>query len=184
MVVNRRFILKVGLGMTAMSLFKLKPMNILASSGELHRTPSASEGPYWKSGSPLRKTLYQPGDSGQRITVVGKVLDSVGNPIKGAKVDIWQADAGGNYDNRGFDYRGHVLSDAQGGYGFNTVKPGIYPSRTPHIHIKISTPEGRDLTTQLYFPDYSRRNERDFLFDKRLLVTWESESQARFDFVL
>ena len=184
MIVNRRFMLKVGLGITAMSLLKLKPLDILAGSGGLQPTPSASEGPFWKPGSPTRETLFNANDSGQQIKVVGDVLDRNGNLIDGAMVDVWQADASGNYDNSGYGFRGHVFSNENGNYSFNTVKPGIYPSRTPHIHIKVSTPRGHKLTTQLYFPDYSRRNARDFLFDKRLLVTWESGSQARFDFVL
>lgn len=184
MIVNRRFILKIGLGLTAMALLKWKPGEILASSGKLKRTPSASEGPFWKSGSPKRKTLFRTKDKGERIKVVGNVLDRRGTMIEGTMIDVWQANASGNYDNSGYEYRGHVFSNADGRYSFNTVKPGSYGSRTPHIHIKISTPKGHKLTTQLYFPGYPRRNERDFLFDERLLITWESENQARFDFVL
>jgi protocatechuate 3,4-dioxygenase beta subunit len=147
-------------------------------------TPSDAEGPYWKSGSPERETLYRPGDRGEKIHVSGRVLDNSGKAISRAKIDIWQTDAEGKYDNSGFGYRSHIFGNSAGHYSFKTVKPGVYPSRTPHIHVKISTADGRNLTTQLYFPDYAEHNRRDFLYNKKQNVTWKSQTQAVFDFVL
>lgn len=171
----------------ALASFVFSPLVSTADSQGKHSlrlTPSDAEGPYWKRGSPERETLYKTGDPGEKIRVSGKVLDSSGKTIARAKIDIWQTDAKGDYDHAGFAYRSHLYSDSSGAYNFKTVKPGVYPSRTPHIHVKISTPDGRILTTQLYFPDYAEQNRRDFLYNKKQNVTWKSKSQAVFDFVL
>ena len=172
--------------MLAVVLLILQPLVPTANSQGtgLQLTPSDAEGPYWKPGSPERDTLYKPGDPGEKIKVSGRVLDGSGRTIARAKIDIWQTDARGDYDHSGFAYRSHVYSDSTGEYSFKTVKPGVYPSRTPHIHIKVSTPDGRTLTTQLYFPDYAERNRRDFLYNRNQNITWKSEIQAVFDIVL
>jgi protocatechuate 3,4-dioxygenase beta subunit len=150
----------------------------------LKPTLPMSEGPYWKSGSPHKAVLYQKGDYGRKITVSGKVLNSAGKVIPGTKIDIWQTDGKGAYDNTGYQFRGHVLADQSGQYRFKTLLPGEYPGRTAHIHIKITTQNGRKLTTQLYFPEKSERNKKDWLFDKNLVVHWKSETQASYNFVL
>ena len=150
----------------------------------LKPSPPMAEGPYWKTGSPKRAVLYQQRDTGKRIEVSGKVLDISEKAIPGTKIDIWQTDGKGAYDNSGFRFRGHVFTDDSGTYSFKTVLPGEYPGRTPHIHIKLTSPNGRRLTTQLYFPEYDSRNRSDWLYDENLVVKWRSSSQASFNFVL
>jgi protocatechuate 3,4-dioxygenase beta subunit len=100
-------------------------------------------------------------------------------------LDFWQADADGHYDNQGYQLRGHQFADPRGQYHVKTVIPGLYPGRTRHIHVKVQAPHGRVLTTQLYFPNEAA-NERDAIYDDRLVVSMPSdaESVARFDFVL
>jgi protocatechuate 3,4-dioxygenase beta subunit len=64
--------------------------------------------------------------------------------------------------------------------------PGLYPGRTRHFHVTVQAANGPILTTQLYFPG-ERRNVHDFLFDRRLLMKIDDDSErkaARFDFVL
>jgi protocatechuate 3,4-dioxygenase beta subunit len=64
--------------------------------------------------------------------------------------------------------------------------PGLYVGRTRHIHVKVQSPGGALLTTQLYFPG-EPRNRSDGLFRKELLLrTTERPAllSARFDFVL
>ena len=61
-------------------------------------------------------------------------------PVERALVDLWHADDGGAYDNRGFRYRGHVFTDEQGRYRFRTILPGLYPGRTRHYHVKVQAP--------------------------------------------
>jgi protocatechuate 3,4-dioxygenase beta subunit len=107
---------------------------------------------------------------GERIVVSGRVLDEDGRPIRGALVEVWQANAAGRYRHEvdqhpapldpNFSGAGRVLTDADGNYRFITIKPGAYPWgnhenawRPAHIHFSVF---GRAFTqrlvTQMYFP--------------------------------
>ena len=55
------------------------------------------------------------------------------------------------------------MTDAKSHYGFRTLKPVAYPGRTPHIHLKVATADGRQLTTQFYLAG-DPLNERDFVY--------------------
>ena len=148
-------------------------------------TPATTEGPYFTPGSPRRSSLLEEGMKGTRLTLTGFVVNERCEPIAEAKVDFWQVDADGNYDNEGFRLRGHQLTDSEGRYTLETVIPGEYSSRTSHIHVKVSPPGGEVLTTQLYFPD-AQGNQSDRLFRSELLITHESTGEpraGRFDFV-
>ena len=150
------------------------------------RTPSQTEGPYFTPSSPERASLLEPEMRGRRLVVTGVVRGRDCQPVPRALLDFWQADAGGRYDNAGFRLRGHQLTDAEGRYRLETVLPGVYPGRTRHIHVKVQAPNGRPLTTQMYFPGEAG-NARDGLFDPTLLVTLADAGNvatARFDFVL
>jgi protocatechuate 3,4-dioxygenase beta subunit len=149
-------------------------------------TPSQTEGPYFKPSSPERVSLLEPEMRGRRLIVTGAVLSTDCKPLPRALLDFWQADAGGRYDNAGFRLRGHQLTDAEGRYRLETILPGVYPGRTRHIHVKVQAPNGRPLTTQLYFPGEAG-NARDGIFDPALLVALADAADgatARFDFVL
>ena len=115
------------------------------------------------------------------------MLTTAGRPVARALIDFWQADAGGAYDNSGYRFRGHQLTDAKGRYALTTVVPGLYPGRTKHIHVKVQPRGGSILTTQLYFPGVAR-NRSDSIFQSALLVrNWRkvgARRAARFDFVL
>jgi len=107
---------------------------------------------------------------GERIIVSGRVLDTGGNPVPGALVEVWQANAAGRYAHAvdghpapldpNFSGAGRCLTGPDGGYRFVTVKPGAYPWRNhpnawrpAHIHFSLL---GRCCTellvTQMYFP--------------------------------
>ena len=150
-------------------------------------TPAQTEGPYFKPNSPLRRSIVPAGAAGTRLTLSGRVLTTAGKPIRRALIDFWQCDARGVYDNSGFRFRGHQFTDARGRFVLTTVVPGLYPGRTRHIHVKVQRPNGRILTTQLYFPGVAR-NRTDGIFDPELLVRrWRlvgGRRVARFDFVL
>jgi protocatechuate 3,4-dioxygenase beta subunit len=45
-------------------------------------------------------------------------------PVAGAKVDVWQADDSGAYDNAGYRLRGYTLTDDSGRYAMETIVPG------------------------------------------------------------
>jgi protocatechuate 3,4-dioxygenase beta subunit len=107
---------------------------------------------------------------GERIIVSGRVVDEDGRPIRGALVEVWQANAAGRYRHEvdqhpapldpNFSGAGRCLTDGDGTYRFVTIKPGAYPWgnhenawRPAHIHFSLF---GRSFTqrlvTQMYFP--------------------------------
>jgi protocatechuate 3,4-dioxygenase beta subunit len=149
-------------------------------------TPAQTAGPFYKSGTPERTSLLEPGMAGPTLVLSGYVLSSDCQPIPGAWLDFWQADANGQYDNRGFGLRGHQYADAAGRYTLETVMPAEYAGRTAHIHVKVQAPGGPVLTSQLYFPNVGR-NATDGIFNAALLVTMQETpdgQQGTFDFVL
>ena len=88
-------------------------------------------------------------------------------------VEIWQVDNNGVYihtkDSRRdlhdehFQGYGRFLTGSSGEYGFRTIKPVVYPGRTPHIHFKVGKGEKELLTTQCYVKGESH-NERDGIY--------------------
>ena len=107
---------------------------------------------------------------GERIIVSGRVLDDDGVPVRGALMEIWQANAAGRYKHKNdnhaapldpnFSGCGRLLTDENGGYSFITVKPGAYPWknhenawRPAHIHFSLfGAGILSRLVTQMYFP--------------------------------
>ena len=107
---------------------------------------------------------------GERIVVSGRVLDESGRPIRGALVEVWQANAGGRYRHEvdqhpapldpNFSGGGRVRTDDAGSYRFVTIKPGAYPWgnhenawRPAHIHFSVfGRAFSQRLVTQMYFP--------------------------------
>lgn len=132
-------------------------------------TIAQTEGPYYRDGAPESANLVTDGMAGTRLTLTGLVVSTDCTPIADAKLDIWQADSTGTYDNTGYTLRGYVITDADGRFAIQTIVPGEYPGRTEHIHVKITPPGGSTLTTQLYFPG-TTANDGDGIFDPSLLL--------------
>ncbi len=150
-------------------------------------TPAQTEGPYYTPSTPLRSDLREPGAEGEPLILEGRVQLPDCRPAAGAVIDLWHCDARGRYDNRGFRYRGHQFADAAGAFRFATVRPGRYPGRTPHFHVKVGGGAARLLTTQLYFPDRRDANAGDFIYRDELLMALRRRGgvwYCRFDFVL
>ena len=151
-------------------------------------TPSVTEGPYYKADPPQKSSLYEPGTAGTKLTLTGYVLTTACQPVAGARVDFWQANAQGQYDNRGYTLRGYQITDANGRYTLTTVIPGLYPGRTEHIHVKVNAPKGPVLTTQLFLPGVAG-NSSDSIYNSQLLVqnlqnAGNGAMTAQFDFVV
>ena len=128
--------------------------NLRTPTCESGPTPAEQEGPYYLLDSPERYSLLEQGVEGQRVIITGYVVDKNCLPVFRARLDFWQADANGNYDLNGFALRGHQFTDNKGRYYLETILPGLYESRPiRHIHVKVESPDGQLLTTQLYFPD-------------------------------
>ena len=122
-------------------------------------TPELTEGPYYIAGEKVRRDIRE-GHPGTLLTLHLRVLNvATCSPIKGAAVDIWHADAAGNYSGFSSDsssrtfMRGIQRTDANGLATFLTVYPGWYQGRTVHIHAKVHVGGRVVHTGQLFFPD-------------------------------
>ena len=158
----------------------LLPLEGLAQTCGL--TARQTEGPFFKTDTP-RRTSFIEGKISRRLVLEGRVLSAQCKPVPNALLDFWHADEEGDYDNRGFRYRGHQHTDAQGRYRLETIVPAEYPGRTRHIHVKAQAPGRRVLTTQLYFPD-DPANARDFLYKPELAMKMPGREAGVFDFVV
>ncbi len=139
-------------------------------------TPAQVEGPFHptdeQADTDLDLTLidgHSGTATGEVILVRGQVVDTDGRPMQGELVDVWQANHFGRYSHPAdentapldpdFQGWGLIKTDADGRYGFKTIKPGAYPLpavggqgwRCKHIHFKVIRAEAEDLTTQMYF---------------------------------
>jgi protocatechuate 3,4-dioxygenase beta subunit len=176
----------VGLPVPASSTQVASPTQAPACVSPANPTIALTEGPFFKANSPERTSLVETGMPGSRLALDGYVLTPDCKPVANAKLDFWQANSQGQYDNSGYGLRGHQFTDATGHFHLETILPGEYPGRTEHIHVKIQAPNGPVLTTQLFFPGVSG-NQTDQIFDPSLVVT-EQKSQegirASFNFVV
>lgn len=158
------------------------------AAGLLQPTPAETAGPFYPltaqkdTDFDLTRVEGRHGRAlGTVIFVEGRVLDTAGNPIADARVELWQANAMGRYrhpdeSNRNpldpnFQGWAIVSSGRDGGFRFKTVLPGAYPAgrnwtRPPHIHFKIRKRGFKPLTTQMYFPGQPL-NEKDRLLRKK-----------------
>ncbi len=114
---------------------------------------------------------------GEPMLVTGRILDTAGNPVAGAKIDVWQANDEGFYDvqQKGlqpdFNLRGVFRTGADGRYWFRAVKPKFYPIpddgpvgqllarlgrhpyRPAHLHYILEAPGYETLVTHIFDPD-------------------------------
>lgn len=145
------------------------------------QTPSSTVGPFFAYGLTPRQYGYPLPSiagsviadetvEGERIRIVGRVLDGAGAPIPDALVELWQADAGGRYPAapgtnaafRGFGRCG-TGTDPHSRFVFETVKPGpTEDGQAPHASLILFM---RGLLshayTRLYFSDEAEANARD-----------------------
>jgi hydroxyquinol 1,2-dioxygenase len=167
-------------------------LSMLVDSLEHAESDGATEstvlGPFWTPGSPLREygesIAEEP--SGTPAWVYGRVTDTSGDPIAGAELDIWQ-----NGENRLYTVqdpeapeahlRGRFVTREDGSYGFLAVRPlpypipddgpvgrmldatGRHPWRPAHIHMIVTAPGHRKLTTHI-FDSESEYLESDAVF--------------------
>ena len=162
------------------------------------------EGPYYPRAIPgdadadLQRVAGQAAPArGIPLLLTGLVRGPDGSAIPGARVEIWQADSAGIYlhqrDPRlterdpGFQGYGRAVADGAGRYAFRTIRPGLYPGRTKHIHVKVQAPHEPVLTTQLFLPGVAA-NRSDSIFTSECVVgRWRLVKGRRlgtFDFVL
>ena len=153
----------------------------------LRQTPSQTIGPFFGFGlvpdqfgfagiSMAGGVMVVDQVPGQRIRIVGCVLDGAGTVVPDALVEIWQADATGRYNNSTKDQQagsspprftgfGRVGTGASPGgwFVFETIKPGRVDGRqAPHVLVVLFM-RGllRHVFTRIYFSDERDANLRD-----------------------
>src|SRR4051794_22624064 len=114
-----------------------------------------TEGPYYLDLDLIRRNI-RGGRPGTPLTLDFTVLDASScKPIPKALVEIWHCDAGGVYSgvqgNNGNFLRGGQRAGSRGRVRFETIVPGWYAGRTPHIHMKVFVGGNEIHTGQVFF---------------------------------
>jgi protocatechuate 3,4-dioxygenase, beta subunit len=125
---------------------------------------------------------------GEVIEVSGRVLDRLGNPVRGARIELWQANAAGRYAHANdtsaapldpnFQGLARLVTGPTGAWRIRTIRPNLYGRRTRHIHFDVQGKAHR-LMAQMYFPEDAEKNAQDGLY--RLLGKQAETSLARLD---
>ncbi len=139
-------------------------------------TASNVEGPFYRPDAPLvgpPVTLCGDDEPGEVLFVSGQVRSADGEPLPGALLDVWQTNENGLYEHEDpsqpeWNLRRRFQAGDDGRYEFRTVAPAAYqiphsgpvgrfleavgrhPWRPAHLHLKLSAPGHRLLTTMLY----------------------------------
>lgn len=139
-------------------------------------TPNTMRGPFYRPEAPVLAAgaSISLDGVGEPLTVRGRVIDLDSRSIAGARIETWQANAEGKFENQepdrqpDFNLRGVFTSDADGRFHYRSVKPAGYsvpddgpvgqllgrlgyPLRRPaHLHFRISAEGFETLTTQVF----------------------------------
>lgn len=141
--------------------------------GPCRLTPEQTAGPFYADVGLDRRDITE-GLPGHPLRLGIRVVDQDCRPVPGAVVEVWHADAGGDYSafadgSAGDDaaggttfLRGAQAADDQGIVEFATIYPGWYTGRAVHVHARVRRSGDAVLTTQMYFTDeLSDRVERE-----------------------
>lgn len=166
-------------------------------------TEASLLGPFFRADAPVLAAGTQiardPG--APELLLHGRVTDTAGAPIAGARIDVWQTSATGLYDlqiaGAAMDLRGAFQTDAEGRFHFRTVQPlgyqipmdgpvgrlaraqGRHGYRPAHIHFLIGAAGYQELVTALYFAE-DPHIDSDMVFGvaKALVVSPVAEDPA------
>ena len=178
-------------------------------------TESSVLGPFYREGAPeYDYSADMSGNTeGQSSLIAGRVLDTEGNPVANACLDVWQTAPNGFYevqdpDQPEFNLRGKFYTNSDGSFEFVTVAPvsypipndgpvgkmlgalGRHPNRPAHIHFIVSAEGYETVVTQL-FTEGDEYLDSDAVFGVKdsLIVDFQPatdgrEYQVNYDFVL
>ena len=171
---RKKFLKNLGLGVVAapivsttlISCSSNDKINEGGTTANCGVTKSDMLGPYYVSGTSKITNLNTQNLSGDKIVVSGKIYGTAdkNSPVANAMIEVWHADNGGiyhpvgdgnvsNYQPSQITLRGFIVTDAQGNYTFESIRPGLYPGRPRHFHYRITANGYKILVTQIYFKD-------------------------------
>jgi catechol 1,2-dioxygenase len=142
-------------------------------------TEATVEGPFYTPDAPMLKTPYvlphRANEPGDVLFFSGTVRSTDGAPLSGALIDLWQADADGEYshfnipeEKAPFNLRGRLVTDRNGKFEVQTWVPvsyeipkngptgallkkmGRHAWRPAHLHVRVSHEGHATLTTQIF----------------------------------
>ncbi|MCS5479205.1 hydroxyquinol 1,2-dioxygenase [Corynebacterium sp. YIM 101645] len=140
------------------------------------------------------------GASGQPAWVEGTVTDTDGNPVAGARIEVWECDEDGLYDVQYTDdrmaARAHLYTNEQGEYRFWGLTPVPYPiphdgpvgqmleavGRSPvraaHLHFMVTAEDLRTLVTHIFVEGDPQLAIGDSVFGVKdsLIKTFEQQA--------
>jgi catechol 1,2-dioxygenase len=153
----------------------------LLNNGNKGQTETTANllGPFWRMNSPATQnggSIVRSPTPGPAIFVNCTLKDTNGKPIAGAEVDVWHSSPEGFYEQQDpkqapMNLRGKFMTDAQGHFGFRSVKPAGYPIpidgpvgdlvragkrhnfRPAHLHFLIFKEGFKTLISQIYVND-------------------------------
>jgi len=162
----------------------LSTLVCLLNNGNNGQTETAANllGPFWRMHSPPTEnggSIVRSPTPGPALFVTARVRDTAGRPIEGAEVDVWHSSPEGFYEQQDpkqahMNLRGKFTTDADGAFGFRSVKPAGYPIpidgpagdfvratkrhhyRPAHLHFLIYKPGFKTLISQVYVNDDER----------------------------
>jgi hydroxyquinol 1,2-dioxygenase len=162
----------------------LSTLICLLNNGNRGQTETTANllGPFWRMDSPRTEnggSIVRSPTPGPALFVKAWLRDSNGQPIAGAEVDVWHSSPEGFYENQDpkqaeMNLRGKFTTDADGHFGFRSVKPAGYPIpidgpvgellraqgrhnfRPAHLHFLFYKPGFKTLISQIYVNDDPR----------------------------
>ena len=162
----------LGLSMQVVALEHARALK--GRTGATPPTDATVQGPFYWEGAPdlpLGSDIAE-GVPGEPALYSGRVTDLEGRPLKGALLDVWSGDGDGVYDMQradgGMRARARIRTDGEGRYWFWSIRPTFYPvpddgpvgvmlrkmgrhpNRPGHIHMKVSAPGHKEVTTHLF----------------------------------
>jgi catechol 1,2-dioxygenase len=207
-------------GMLLADVLGVSTLVCLLNNGQKGARSDASAllGPFWRLNSPATAkggSIVRSPTPGERLEFQGRVTGPDGAPLEGVEVDVWQASPVGLYENQDasqadMNLRGGFVTDAQGTFAFESVRPAGYPvpvagpagellraqQRSPfrpaHIHFLLHRPGFKTLVTQVFVDDGERlHNDVVFGATRHLVAELDTHADASppwhglaFDFVM
>ena len=163
----------------------------LLNNGNRGQTETTANllGPFWRMNSPPTEngaSIVRSPTPGPTLFVNCTLQDQSGKPVAGAEVDVWHSSPEGFYEQQDpkqapMNLRGKFVTDAQGRFGFRSVKPAGYPIpidgptgdliragkrhnfRPAHLHFLMFKDGFKTLISQIYVNDDDKR-ETDVQF--------------------